>query len=54
MKYFYRELNIHKPHTDIRNKQIGGGPYADRQYAGLLNVHSAHNAQIRCITYCIF
>ena len=54
MKSFYREINIHKPHTDLRNKQIGGGPYEDRQDAELLNLHSAHNAQIRCIKYCIF
>ena len=51
MDAFYRELNIHKPHTDRRNKQIGEVPSADRQSAGLQNVRAAHNVQTCRITY---
>ena len=54
MDAFYREINIHKTHTDIQNKPIGEVPSADRHSAGLQNVPDAHNVQTRCITSCIF
>ena len=54
MDAFYREINIHKVYTDRRNKQIGESPSAERQSAGLQNVHAAHNAKTCCITSCIF
>ena len=50
MDNFYRELNIHKPHTYLQNKKNGELPSADRQIARLQTVRAAHNVQTRCIT----
>ena len=54
MDDFYRELNTHKPHTDLRNKQIGEVPSADWKSAGLQNVRAAHNTKTSCITSLFF
>ena len=54
MDAFYRELNIHNPHTDRQNKQIGEVPSADWKSAGLQNVRAAHNVQTCCIISNIF
>ena len=54
MDDFYLELNVHKPHTDHRNKKIGEVPSTYRKSAGLQNVLVAHNVQTRCIKSCIF
>ena len=54
MDDFYREINIHNPHTYPRNKQIREVPSADRNSDGLQNICAAHNVKTRCITSFIF